>query len=53
MGYEQKSVTIIGRVSRHNSWRDRRDDALWDGFIEALDALMHDPLWAALDLSEN
>lgn len=50
MGYETKTVTITGHASRHNSWRDRRDDALWEGFLDALEDLVKDPQWAALEL---
>ncbi len=30
MGYEQREIRIVGRVSRHNGPQDDQDDKMWD-----------------------
>lgn len=34
MGYEQVELKIVGKVSRHNSPRDRIGDKIWEEFVD-------------------
>lgn len=39
MGRDTKKLEVTGTVSRHNSDEDRRDDALWDSFVQEVNVL--------------
>lgn len=53
MGWERKTIEISGSVSRHNSERDDRDDALWAELTGRLRMIVDDPRYEPLMLIEN
>lgn len=51
MGSDQRSVTVYGRVSRHNSPQDAEDDALFDDLVERIRRVVEDQKYAGLEPS--
>lgn len=43
MGYSTVGLQVSGSVSRHNSERDKQDDALWEELHDRIVALCSDP----------
>ena len=50
MGWDRKSIEIVGHVSRHNSPRDERDDALWADLVRRVREIADDPQYADLNI---
>lgn len=54
VGFEQKELLIRGKVSRHNSPRDKVDDVKWEVMCEEVKKLLtestYTDLWKSLDL---
>jgi len=55
MGYEQVELKIVGKVSRHNSPRDRVHDKIWEEFLAYIDYEVnmgaYSELWKMLDIT--
>ncbi len=55
MSYEVKRMTLVTRVSRHNSEADRTDDEAWErlrrDIQERIDQERYAPLW--VDIIES
>jgi hypothetical protein len=43
MGYDQTRWEVVGRVSRHNSEDDEKDDAAWDMLVSELRRVCEKP----------
>jgi hypothetical protein len=43
VGYDQCRFEVVARVSRHNSPKDDRHDALWEGLCERLRSIVEEP----------
>lgn len=50
MGWEQQQLKIIGRVSRHNSEDDDRDDALWRHLVRRVRHIAQEDQYKPLGL---
>ena len=42
MGFDSRRIEITAKVSRHNSARDERDDALWQLLLAEIRILLED-----------
>lgn len=50
MGWEQRTLEVVGRVSRHGSDRDRLDDSAWTEFRDRVSAIAREHRYAELGL---
>jgi hypothetical protein len=50
MGYDAVGWSVAGRVSRHNSPKDKEDDELWDELVKRLEEVRDDPKFERLGL---
>lgn len=50
MGFEARRAEIVVKasVSRHNSARDERDDALWELLLAEIKLVIEDPKFAPI-----
>lgn len=50
MGFLQRrhELVVEAKVSRHNSARDERDDALWDLLLAEIKLVVEDPKFAPI-----
>lgn len=53
MGWERKEIQICGHVSRHNSPKDDRDDALWADLVRRVNEIVNDPHYEPLNVLVN
>lgn len=53
MGRERRRVEITASVSRHNSPRDARDDALWDLLVAEIRILVEDERFILISVEVN
>jgi hypothetical protein len=53
VGYERKEFVVMGHVSRHNSEKDERHDALWDEVVKKLEAIIDDPKYSEITLMSS
>lgn len=54
MGYEQVELKIVGKVSRHNSPRDRVHDKIWEEFVnyitKQINESSYSELWKMIEI---
>lgn len=43
MGYDEQRLEVVAKVSRHNSPKDDRHDALWEGMCERIRSIVEEP----------
>jgi len=53
VGWEQKTITILGLVSRHNSEHDREDDELWADAQKRIGEIVEDPKYGDINLEAS
>lgn len=49
MGYDQRKLMIVARVSRHNDERDEEHDRLWEKLREEVETLCERPEYQEID----
>ena len=50
MGYDTAEYRITARISNHNSSKDDRDRALWDGLMERIESILDEPQYQRMSL---